>query len=263
MKIYSFPSVSIVVPVPKSTNDMGVSRYLQSSIQSHNDVGVFDDGRSGKVLSGLGKLSAALTGFLNLECKVCNISCGIESTESNIIAYITPVLMKLRAKGSILVVAAGNKRVDTDIRPDLLSSFITRGMDNIVAVAALNQDDLRLWECPTVVRNDGSVIETGSNFGKESVLLAAPGEKIVSSTTLHNKFGRMTGTSQAAPKVAAVLAMMANRFPTRSYSELIDRLRMSVDKLDSLQSNTISGGKLNMVNALRRDWFGKFGVFGW
>lgn len=213
--LLSIPVINITIPI--NSND-----HSRSDIEIHFCS-------SGKVLSGIGKLCQALHGFLNSDCKVANLSCSIRSTNPEVISFITPVLKKLRMKGCILVVAAGNDGIDLDVHNDndLLLWFQnyefcaevdgetkTFKMDNIIFVAASNQIGDR---------------SHFSNFGKKSVALYAPGEDVLSSTTLPNGFDQKSGTGQAAPKVAATLAMMASRFSEASHDQLIQRLLQAAD----------------------------------
>mmetsp|Transcript_17408 Transcript_17408/g.23887 ORF Transcript_17408/g.23887 Transcript_17408/m.23887 type:complete len:133 (+) Transcript_17408:730-1128(+) len=108
-------------------------------------------------------------------------------------------------------------------------------MDNIVAVAACNRK---------------GQLASFSNYSRHSVLLAASGVRIQSCTLSPNLFEYKNGTSQATPQVAATLAMMVNLFPGDTYSEIIDRLRRSVDPDATLELKTISGGCLNIGRAL-------------
>jgi len=91
-----------------------------------------------------------------------------------------------------------------------------------------------------------------SNFSRTKVMLAAPGVRIKSCSSLPYHTRTDSGTSFLAPNVAATLAMMVNRFPWESYFEIIDRLRLklSVDPDDFLELKTIPGGRLNIDRAL-------------
>mmetsp|Transcript_15193 Transcript_15193/g.22379 ORF Transcript_15193/g.22379 Transcript_15193/m.22379 type:complete len:113 (-) Transcript_15193:291-629(-) len=108
-------------------------------------------------------------------------------------------------------------------------------MDNIVEVAAVDQ---------------AGQLASFSNFSRTKVMLAAPGVRIKSCSSLPYHTRTDSGTSFLAPNVAATLAMMVNRFPGDTYSEIIDRLRRSVDPDATLELKTISGGCLNIGRAL-------------
>jgi len=234
--LYSIPAVNITVLIDlKDRTRDGIEMFY---------------GDRGRELSGIGKLSAALKDFLNSDSKVVNISAGIGVADERVIAFITPLMKSLREKGRIITVAAGNNSsdVDEDSGSNLLMHFVNKDiyeevdgvrrsfrLDNIVAVAACDQN---------------GQLASFSNYGRHKVLLAASGVHIQSCTKEPNLFGRMSGTSQAAPQVAATLAMMMELFPTWTYTQIIDRLMHSIDPISDLTAVTNSGGKLNTCRAL-------------
>ena len=58
------------------------------------------------------------------------------------------------------------------------------------------------------------------------------------------------GTSAATAFVSGALALMREEFPLASAQELITRLLAAVDKVPSSQGKTVSGGALNVAQAL-------------
>eukprot|EP00597_Dinobryon_sp_UTEXLB2267_P004052 CAMPEP_0170078508 /NCGR_PEP_ID=MMETSP0019_2-20121128/15081_1 /TAXON_ID=98059 /ORGANISM="Dinobryon sp., Strain UTEXLB2267" /LENGTH=704 /DNA_ID=CAMNT_0010291419 /DNA_START=412 /DNA_END=2526 /DNA_ORIENTATION=- len=236
IQLLSFPAANITV-------------LIDANDRSRTDIEVHR-GDKGKVLTGIARLSAALTDFLNSNARVVNISAGIDKSDERMIAFISPLMKRLRKKGSIITIAAGNKstNVDENGATDLLMSFVNKEMteevdgvrksfrmDNMVAVAACDENDR---------------LASFSNCGKQSVLLAASGVRVRSYTEVPNLFGIMDGTSQAAPQVAATLAMMVELFPTWSHTRIIEHLRQSVDPINDLTAVTIAGGILNTRRAL-------------
>lgn len=103
--------------------------------------------------------------------------------------------------------------------------------DNVVSVSALDVD--------------GHLAEF-SNFGSKTVDLAAPGVDILS-TTPGNGYEYLSGTSMAAPIVAASLAMAKAHFPEKSTQELIELLKSSVT---SGEGFTLSYGFVSLPNVL-------------
>ena len=198
-----------------------------------------------KILTKIGLVAAALKAFLDSDIVVANFSFGVTNTSEEAIYCIAPLMKKLRLKGSILVMAAGNNGIDIDNGiVDLFAHFINYKftgednkpyvMDNIVFVAAVDQQ---------------GHLARFSNFGRRTVLLAAPGVGIYSCSSPNN-FERLDGTSFAAPQVAATLAVMVDHFHTENYYQIIARLIASVDKDETLEGTTISGGRLNIGRAL-------------
>jgi len=239
LQILSLPAMNITIPI--HAND-----------KSYANIEVFY-GPNGKCLSGLGTTNQALIELSNSDVKVANLSLGIHNTNREAISVITPVLKKLRMQGCVLVVAAGNQGIDLDVRKDsdLLLSFQnyefsvevdgksrTYKMDNIVFVGASNHAGHRT---------------ISSNFGTNTVALYAPGEDILSCTSLPNCMERKSGTGQAAPRVAATLALLVSRFPTASHDQLIQHL-LQTSEMDingerhlniqrALESNLCSSGQ--------------------
>jgi subtilisin family serine protease len=141
------------------------------------------------------------------------------------INFMMPLMERLRLKGSILVVAAGNDGIDldTDRTRGLLTWF--RGhtfqatvdgesreyvMDNIV-VAASSDESGRLSRF--------------SNYGRD--IFIAPGENIRSCAAPPNEFDVGSGTSYAAAHVAGTLAKLMARYPSKTYSEIIECYRLN------------------------------------
>ncbi|MBN9416298.1 MAG: S8 family serine peptidase [Candidatus Eremiobacteraeota bacterium] len=91
-----------------------------------------------------------------------------------------------------------------------------------------------------------------SNFGLDSVHVAAPGDKIYS-TLPGNQYGFKSGTSMAAPGVTGVAALVVTEFPEISNQELKDRLFFAVDRSPELHGKIFSGGHLNAAKAVEHD----------
>jgi subtilisin family serine protease len=136
-----------------------------------------------------------------------------------------------QAQGHLFVSSAGNSGVNTDVTPNLPSSI---GLDNVISVAATDALDNRAsW----------------SNYGVSSVDLAAPGVSILS-TSVSGGYALMSGTSMAAPHVAGAAAVLGSRFPGWGANQIKDRLLGSVDRVASMQGQSVSGGRLNLARAV-------------
>ena len=156
-------------------------------------------------------------------------------------------------KGVIVVVSAGNGHSckdwpfdplnygnNNDQKPIFPGSYAQNvinpnGLDNIVVVAASTEYD---------------TLAPLSNYGVETVDLAAPGRNILSTwSSTESSYATSDGTSMAAPHVAGTLALMMARFPTENYQQLIDRLIYSTDTVPAL-AKSVSFGRLNVEKAL-------------
>jgi thermitase len=95
-----------------------------------------------------------------------------------------------RQKGILFVAAAGNERSNSDKHKYYPADY---GLSNIISVTAIDPS---------------TEVLASSNYGMETVDIAAPGQNILS-TLPKNAYGYMTGTSQATAFVtgAAVLVM--------------------------------------------------------
>jgi len=133
--------------------------------------------------------------------------------------------------GEIFVAAAGNGGQNIDVTPNYPSSF---AVDNIVSVAATDANDK---------------LATFSNYGPNTVALAAPGVSIVS-TYAGKSYNMTTGTSMATPMAAGVLALVWGEHPTWTYKQVISQVLGTVDKLPSLEGKVLSGGRLNAAAAV-------------
>lgn len=150
-------------------------------------------------------------------------------------------IARARINDHIYVAAAGNNARNIDQYPAYPANY---AVDNVLAVASVN----RLGQ-----------LASTSNYGTNTVDLAAPGEGIYS-TLPGNRYGTMSGTSMATPQVAATVALLREQHPDWNYQQVIDRLLSSVDRRPELATKVASGGRLNLARALREDLTGTAGA---
>lgn len=137
---------------------------------------------------------------------------------------------KARDAGILFIAAAGNSSSNNDSFPSYPASYTT---DNVVSVAAID--------------NRG-VLASFSNYGVNTVHLAAPGVNIYS--TVPSGFDTFSGTSMATPHVAGVAALLLADKPGQKYSELKDRLLTSARPLAGLRGKVKTGGMVDAYYAL-------------
>jgi len=149
---------------------------------------------------------------------------------------LSNAIYSARSAGIIVVAASGNDGKDIDANPLYPASY---ALDNIVSVAA-------------TTRSDG--LATFSNYGATNVHLAAPGTDMYSTFfTADNMYlggSYLRGTSLATPYVTGALALMLARFPAESYQQIINRLLNATDPVPALAGRCVTGGRLNLRNAL-------------
>ncbi len=133
--------------------------------------------------------------------------------------------------GMLFVAAAGNDGLPNDFFPTYPAGF---SAPNIVAVAATDNADELAWF---------------SNYGASTVHLAAPGVDILS-TTIGNTYSFFSGTSMATPHVSGAAALVLAKCALDT-AALKEELLNSVDQVAGLAGMTITGGRLNVNNAIR------------
>ncbi len=158
-------------------------------------------------------------------------------------------------KGVLFVAAAGNDGTDNDVIPFYPANY---EVANVLSVAASDHgDNLALWggggggsddDCGLVCGNILAAVP-GSNYGKKSVHLAAPGKDILS-TVPGNSYSALSGTSMAAPHVSGAAALLIALQPDLTVANLRTLLVTTVDPLESLNGRAASGGRLNAAAAV-------------
>jgi subtilisin family serine protease len=142
-------------------------------------------------------------------------------------------IKRAQDRGVLFVAAAGNETRNTDHASNYYYPAAYR-LPNIISVAAT---DIHNKLLPT------------SNWGRKTVDVAAPGENIYS-TMPGNRYGYMTGTSQATAFVSGVAALLLSQNPTLKAEELKRIIMASVDQIPGLIDKTSAGGRVNAYRAL-------------
>jgi subtilisin family serine protease len=131
---------------------------------------------------------------------------------------------------TLFVFAAGNDGTNNDVSPKYPCAYDAA---NILCVAATDDfDDLADF----------------SNYGYDSVDLAAPGVDIVS--TVPGTWAFHSGTSMASPHVAGAAALVASHRPALSPIELKNAILNGLDPVPGLLGYVGYAGRLNVNAAL-------------
>lgn len=164
------------------------------------------------------------------------------------------------AQGIVSAIAAGNEGANNDARHTYPANYDSVG---IISVAASDSSD----------KKPGF-----SNYGPQTVHIAAPGKGILSTYPFVFKGGKKTypggdytqppvvtpitaspsdkaydtldGTSMAAPHVAGAAALLIAFKPTLTMQQVIDSLEAGVDLLDNWKGVVKWGGRLNIARSL-------------
>ena len=136
--------------------------------------------------------------------------------------------------GILFVAAAGNEANNNNSHPSYPASY---NVANVLSVAAVD-------------RNGN--LANFSNYGNNSVDIAAPGVSILS-TVLGSSYSSYSGTSMATPHVSGVAALVLAREPNLTVSQLKSRLVTTVKPLSTLNGLLRYPGMVNAFNALAAD----------
>lgn len=185
--------------IDKKLNDLVIPKISLMILKYYNPKGKNQDNLYN---------STQAIGYANkMQAQVINYSGGGgQSSISELKAIKQSLLQKI-----IFVAAAGNNFSDTDFKKYYPANY---GLENIISVAAANRN--------------GELLPF-SNYGKLSVDIAAPGKWILS-TLPNNKYGVLSGTSQATAYVSGVVAKLL--FKNSSHSEKIYQQLMSEAKFN-------------------------------
>lgn len=185
-----------------------------------------DSGNNGSDSTLIASIEYALTNGAHI------INASLDSPSYS--SAVSNAIYSTRAAGILFVASAGNNNANVDVSPRYPSCY---QIDNIVSVAASTRLDT-LWNL--------------SNYGATNVDLAAPGDQIYSTFFLNNSFylGPLGGTSLAAPYVTGTLALMLAKYPGETHQQIIARLLNATDPVAAFAGKCVTGGRLNLRNAL-------------
>lgn len=118
------------------------------------------------------------------------------------------IFRETEKQGILVVAAAGNEASNSEKAPFFPANY---GFSNLISVTAIDSETMKVLK--------------SSNFGKQSVHVAAPGKDIYS-TLPDGSYGFMTGTSQATAAVTGLAALAYSSLGPHSSPELIKELLM-------------------------------------
>ncbi|OYZ22877.1 MAG: serine protease/subtilase [Bdellovibrio sp. 28-41-41] len=138
---------------------------------------------------------------------------------------------KAEKNGILFVAAAGNERSNSDQFHYYPADY---KLTNIISVTAMDPSK--------------DVLST-SNFGTETVDIAAPGQNIIS-TLPGNSYGFMTGTSQATAFVTGAAVLVKANKPDFKFDDIKKYILSTGDASPTLALKTRTSRSLNLFKAL-------------
>lgn len=149
----------------------------------------------------------------------------------------------LGSVGILSVASTANQNIDVDVEGDLPT---TCESEFLLAVTSMNDQNLK---------------DKDAAYGKKSIDLGAYGESVYS-TFINNAYRSFSGTSAASPQVTGAVALiyslacsnlsfLAHTAPPEAAREVKRILLQSVRPNATLLNKTVSGGVLNLYQALQ------------
>jgi subtilisin family serine protease len=149
----------------------------------------------------------------------------------------------LGSVGILNAASTANQNIDVDVEGDLPT---TCESEFLITVTSMNDQNVR---------------DPDAAFGKKSIDLGAYGESVYS-TFINNSFRNFSGTSAASPQVTGAIALiyslacsnlsyLAHSDPPQAAREVKRILLNSVRPNATLLNKTVSGGVLNLFQALQ------------
>ncbi len=130
-------------------------------------------------------------------------------------------------KGVVIISSAGNNGTSEPVYPAAYD------LPGLISVGASDSND---------------ELSSFSSRG-DWVDVSAPGENIMTTLT-DNAYGKVQGTSFAAPMVAGIVALVVSRYPEMTPSDVQDKIMNTVDVIENLADANITSGRVNAYRAL-------------
>ena len=190
-----------------------------------------------------GQLSNVISGItyvVDQGARVVNLSFGVNVNAEELISINKmPIWDELQEKGVILVCAAGNEHSDNDKKAVFPASL---PRDNVISVMAIDANGLpgRAWD-----KNQKMWVEF-SNFGQNSVHIAAPGTLILGASG-PDQAELLSGTSYSAAIVTGVVALTWGQKPEYDYTQVIDSVIKNANISSYFKTKCISGAIINIA----------------
>ncbi len=139
----------------------------------------------------------------------------------------------LESADALFICGAGNDEINNDVTPYYPASY---DLDNVISVTSINSNGQLSWF---------------SNYGPNSVHIAAPGENILSTWIPQGGYWHALGqgTSFSAPYVTGVAALLLSKDPNLTPQEIREAILNGAKRIPSLDGKIVTGGILDAYAA--------------
>ena len=231
------------------------------------------EGNSGLTLE---RLTRGIEFAVDNDADILSISQGWRGSYAT--AYRTELrntFNNLLELGIIAAVACGNDRYDInsypvpnnvrtpgDCPPPWLHPDQTTqgGLSSVVSVGAVDENNVVLG-----ISSQGPVewydYPYNPGIGLIRPDIAAPGEAISLSNDLNELYAKKAGTSQAAPSVAGVMALMLEKNPELTPADLCRIIETTATKVSEKKNNDTGSGVINALAAVQAVDFNTTGPY--
>jgi cell wall-associated protease len=159
--------------------------------------------------------------------KIINMSFGKDFSPEK--KWVDEAVKYAEAHDVLLVHAAGNDGENLEEKPSYPSPYYYGSRtkpSNFITVGASTDPKIK-----------GEWIADFSNYGKKTVDVFAPGEKIYSTLPGGSKYGYEQGTSMAAPVVSGLAALIWTHYPNLSARQVKEAIEKTVWTSDTMSVN--------------------------
>lgn len=260
-----------------------IDDYHGWNIVGQNDQVIGTSSHGTQVSSMVGSTGNNATGVtgVNWNVKLMQVRMGGVSEANVIAAYTYPLIMRKLynetggERGAFVVVTNSSwgtnygQPADAPLWCAMYDSLGVYGILSAGATANINVNVDEMGDLPTACPSDYLVTVTNTNssdvkvsssgYGLATIDLGAPGNQVYLAN--NNGYGNATGTSFSTPCVSGAIALLYSA-PCTSFMGLVNSdpavaaLQMKsyilngVDQTELLQTQTLSGGRLNVYNGL-------------
>ncbi|NIM57556.1 MAG: S8 family serine peptidase [Candidatus Aminicenantes bacterium] len=191
------------------------------------------------------KAAEAIRYAVDNSARVINWSGFVSCLDQEKLKPLQDAIDYAEEKGVLIVTGAGNNKENIDLEENYTFPSCFQN-ENLLVVAEIDFDGY-LYE----VERDSKYVG-GSNFGVQNVDIAALSQNFTTGLRHNHSVYRLSGgTSNSAPVVSGVAALIFSIRPDLDGLEVKEILMRSATRLQGLQGKVKSGGMVNAFDALK------------